>query len=708
MNWKVTQDFPIILPTILLLGFVLILQCETSMCFTISKKVRGVVNCPKISLGTLSKSSSLLATKQFDASTTALGEVRRQSKGIHKPKGQVLSFESKTQIFIGNIEWNISQEIIAETIKNLLSKTYNTCKIVIKPKSNKKRDVDKKHGGSLILIFDDEVNASIAMNTLLSQSHYQSKLNPRAKLNIRWVIQKEGENIQDQSQDQKKKEKQLQEQVLLEHRQQRALKYQRQRQRIAAKTDELIDLISPHFIPKSIETLDWLLQNKESYLQQSSIIDWSTVPYQIDPMRGGKLRKYSDRGYRKQAQVEAFVYVLQYALIEEYINASSNQTHNKVIKVADLGCGAGNLSIPLAWSLNNLRGNQTENRLINSANNDVKVVAVDINKRALDQLDERAKNVGLDIETVEEDLLNLIDVSSSSLAKSVEGPTNSTLSSLLESCSAVVSLHACGAASDLAIMAAVSHSLPFCISPCCIGKAKSVRNMNNLPSLASERSGIPDGVIAYPRSNFLVSTLEEITHSDSNGINIDDYSLILNAADYSMGGGQGEGSITSTTAMMATNNSNNEKSKFTRESNNSSLSENEMKYYRRGRMAKVIVETDRLKWAEEHGYNVRLMELPRLGATYPKREVLLGAKKGSIAALRISNLPFSSSSQLRAKVQDDDSEEIIFEEMNDKGMIDEMERNMNGFTNYLVPYAIALISSLVVTAAFVKFVLIDY
>ena len=89
------------------------------------------------------------------------------------------------------------------------------------------------------------------------------------------------------------------------------------------------------------------------------------------------------------------------------------------IKIADLGCGAGNLSIPLAWFLKQTKesdlGSDIENNINSDANHiDAQVVAVDINKRALNQLDKRAKDIGLDVQIVQEDLLNLIATTSTS------------------------------------------------------------------------------------------------------------------------------------------------------------------------------------------------------------------------------------------------------------------------------------------------------
>jgi len=58
----------------------------------------------------------------------------------------------------------------------------------------------------------------------------------------------------------------------------------------------------------------------------------------------------------------------------------------------------------------------------------------------------------------------------------------------------------------------------------------------------------------------------------------------------------------------------------------------------RCRMAKRIVEADRLEWSIEQGYYVRMVELPSIGTTYPKRELLLGAREGTAAAGRIARL----------------------------------------------------------------------
>jgi len=58
----------------------------------------------------------------------------------------------------------------------------------------------------------------------------------------------------------------------------------------------------------------------------------------------------------------------------------------------------------------------------------------------------------------------------------------------------------------------------------------------------------------------------------------------------------------------------------------------------RGRRAKNVVECDRLEFAREMGYYVRILSLPRIGPKYPKREILFGAKVGSRAARSIGLL----------------------------------------------------------------------
>lgn len=256
----------------------------------------------------------------------------------------------------------------------------------------------------------------------------------------------------------------------------------------------------------------------------------------------------------------------------------------------------------------------------------MKVLGIDINGFALDRLRRRAASVAFEstvvdqeesgssttiphrplVDTWQQNLLQLLDDGNNN-SNSTEKSLNSTMRNLVAESAAVVSLHACGAASDLAIAVAVQRGLPFAISPCCIGKValpqvqsqtqhqKSFAKFPPLPPLSPimNQSTAPANPIRYPRSVWL-----------QNQITLDEYHLLAAAAD--TGGPRND--------------------------------DNDEKRWRRGRMAKQIVEMDRLQWAREYGYYTRMLELPRIGPVYCKRELLLGALRDSPAAHRIANL----------------------------------------------------------------------
>jgi len=326
-------------------------------------------------------------------------------------------------------------------------------------------------------------------------------------------------------------------------------------------------------------------------------------------MRGGRIRKGTQRGERKRAAVEAFLYAARMILTmidtEETIGSDSDEGDDEINHrdrtrriVADLGCGAGNLTVPLAWWLKQLGFG---------------VLGVDINGQALALLSERADRLGISIETLEIDLLRLTstngdkDAGIDSAGNTIAGVSSLTPikdTNHLSGCAAVVSLHACGAASDLSMAAAVENGLPFAISPCCIGKITTERSRSagRMPPIAltsAERSAAPT-VVKYPRSAWLTEGLT----------GMEDYKLLAAAADYGVGNSSTE-----------------------------EVDNQELARRRRCKLSKKIIEIDRLQWAKEQGYSIHLFEMPRIGPLYPKREILLGAKKGSRAALKLSKLP---------------------------------------------------------------------
>lgn len=216
---------------------------------------------------------------------------------------------------------------------------------------------------------------------------------------------------------------------------------------------------------------------------------------------------------------------------------------------------------------------------------------------------QRTDQLGIHVGTLHADLLKLC--SSNHLDAYSDSVKSIKRNNELSDCVAVVSLHACGAASDLSMAYAVRNNLPFAISPCCIGKIsterRSARRMPPKKILTStERSAAPS-VVSYPRSAWLKNALP----------NQDDYRLLAAAADYSVGNSECDEKV----------------------------DDWELARRKRCRLSKKAIEIDRLQWAKENGYYVRLLEMPRIGPLYPKRELLLGAKEGSRAALKLSQLP---------------------------------------------------------------------
>ena len=579
--------------------------------------------------------------------------------------------QSNTSIYIGNLDWKIPSTIINENLYQILDGIENININLKEINTKKKRDIGKYHGGSAVITFQTEIHAQIGMNrlqkgfenqinqttnytnsiTTITASNGEEDNNHKQNIQIRWA-----HGYKEYTQNNTSSIIKSSTPELTQHRQMRTEKYARQRRKIAKRTDETIQQVKDILYPSSTTFIDVLKVPK---------LPWETVPDGVHPVRGGGLKAGSIRAERKQAQVEAFVHVLNKAILNQDVtedvtkdigdeSSTSTTLKTKKITVADLGSGAGNLSLPLAWFLKNYLHTSYQN---------VQVLAIDINPKALERLHQRAKNIGINIDVLEEDLLHLI----------YTGNEISNKSTYLESCSAVVSLHACGAASDLAIASAVSHSLPFAISPCCIGKVKSTRRKNRMPSLATERGATPEGVVSYPRSTALLKNEHIKTHN---------YDLLLSAADYSLG------------------------SKVT---DKKSMSMEDQQLQRRGKMAKLLVETDRLKWAQDRGYYTRIMELPRLGYTYPKRELLLGARMGTPAARGISRLASDSNTPLFAKspmdTEDNDDDGIVEMESNS---IPSNNMDINGFLGYLTPYILTLFLSLIVTGAFIKFVLMDY
>ena len=232
-------------------------------------------------------------------------------------------------------------------------------------------------------------------------------------------------------------------------------------------------------------------------LHDAPAIDWEKFPALLDPQRGGKLRRGTPRALRKRRAVEAFVYLSRGLLMGDGSASGSEQCECCGV-IVDAASGAGNLSIPLSGLL----GCKTT------------VLAIDVNEVALHRLKERDASV---------------KVLCADLAADID----------LErfGASMVVSLHGCGAATDMAIRLATRNRLPFVVSPCCTAKAvvgrtygPQLRATAGIGSrMSSEhRSGAPSDIV-YPRSTWLASALTE--HLNGNDDIDGAYATIAKVAD---------------------------------------------------------------------------------------------------------------------------------------------------------------------------------
>lgn len=464
-------------------------------------------------------------------------------------------------ICVANLDWYSPKDTVADMLVGALGNTLvkNITVRDFTGQTQRKRDQDKLHSGKAFVEFHTSDAAIMGMQALQDFSESKECLSelrlrfaPTYLLEPKEIKAGVAPTVLSPERIQLRKE--------------RAEQYARRRQRVAQATDDVIQSVldrdSEGFLDPSLPVLD------------APELDWSQCPLEIDPVRGGGLEKGTGRGKRKRAAVEAFLYILQEALLEPV-------EKGRLIQIADLGCGTGNLANPLAWFL------QTQN---------VSMVGVDFNADSLTRMTERARSIGMRVETMEQDLNDLVASTNSTRNLTCSSSTGTSVATMLNF-TAVVSLHACGTASDLAIAAAVKEGVPFAVSPCCIGKVKKSMLPGRMPALDPDDSVGRNPVISYPRSTWLKVIL---TTSE--------YRLLAAAADYGV--------------------------------TENDADPEELVRRQRCKMAKRIVEMDRLQWASERHYCVGMVELPRIGPLYPKRELLLGAQRGSIAASRISRLSY--------------------------------------------------------------------
>ena len=176
-------------------------------------------------------------------------------------------------------------------------------------------------------------------------------------------------------------------------------------------------------------------------------IDWSALPPGCDPCGiSDKMAPGTARGERKRESIRAMAWLL---------STLSLSTPNPTI--VDAGCGTGSLLLPLTALFPNAT-----------------FVGVDCKEGSLQRLRRRAEEAG--------EAVSSRVVAWHGRIEDYDGPLD-----------ALLSLHACGGASDAALALASERNVPFGVSPCCIGKLRRGPSSSWLRDLLlTESGGVPD------------------------------------------------------------------------------------------------------------------------------------------------------------------------------------------------------------------------
>lgn len=179
-------------------------------------------------------------------------------------------------------------------------------------------------------------------------------------------------------------------------------------------------------------------------------ITWAALHPSLDPCRSARrMQPGTLRGERKRLTVEVFAQLLGEALPAALAlpasvhpagaGAADVSSPPRELTVVDCGCGTGNLLLPLAT--------------LGAAG--VRFVGVDLKRRSLQLLAQRVR-------LASEQQQQQVRVEAwEGAIEAYDGP-----------CDAVISLHACGGASDAALALAERRAVPFVVSPCCVGKIR--------------------------------------------------------------------------------------------------------------------------------------------------------------------------------------------------------------------------------------------
>ena len=310
-------------------------------------------------------------------------------------------------------------------------------------------------------------------------------------------------------------------------------------------------------------------------------VDWDACAPSVDPA-GSNTKGGRERGRRKRLQVESFRAILVAAKAHARFCRPETTSSPEVV-VVDFGCGTGNLLLPLA-----------------AAEPSMRFVGVDVNRRSVELLAERAARAGLtNVDAV------------CGLAETYDGK-----------CDVALALHVCGAGTDAVLLQAQARGAAFVVAPCCVGKLKDggLKSISAMKKdvLDRERPGTPsasgggdsekilagggeDSVAARPGGSHSPMNVIHPRSSWMRGrIQRPAYLGLAAAADWSGHQGVDPGSNSELSRALG---------RFPRD-------------------AKAAVELDRGAAAAEAGYGVRVMKMAHEGAGL-KNDLIVGFPEGA-------------------------------------------------------------------------------
>ena len=451
---------------------------------------------------------------------------------------------------MGNLPWDVAattlEGVLADAAAALLGpgavEYARVCTFEMQRARKRDRDLGKIHHGHAWLKFATRPQAEAALANLGTDSRLQFASMERPLL-LDWAREKDAAvpppPTEEELAEQRKRQREAAERNAHKKRQRK----RRQEKRLELIKGKLGRLTKPGG-----------LDVQASFTKMEAIaardLDWEGMPYECHPGKigleytwGGE-KCVAGRARRKVLQVESFATILKRLLTEATARS----------RIVDFGSGSGALTLPLAW-------------LFPAAH----FVAVDM----------KAQAVGLALEKAKKAKVTNIS-GAVTMIELYQEPFDVALA-----------LHACGNATDHAMLQAIKNRAAFIVCPCCIGKLKY--SVHGGSSFSAEHrtyqasQGEKDG---------LAEQCPEITHPRSRwmGAHVDaqEFAIMAKFADISHGQQQEAG-----------------------------LTGEEHPFAAEARVCKANLECDRSEFAREAGYRVALLNLYDSHET-AKAQVLVG------------------------------------------------------------------------------------